>query len=222
MNHPNLDNANNYSFWYWISYSLSIIFHPVVMPTLIIVCLFSNGFPMFTSQKIYLQIIFRTLLSTGLIPSIFLYTMYKLGFVRSLEMSQRKERITPFILVSIFYIFITVLHIVSYHIAGLDFVLILSGITCSILAVTVITIFHKISAHTVGVSGMCGVFFGLQVLYPVFDLMNPILFSITLTGCMMSARIYVKAHTPLETLTGFLVGFGTCFGIFLGAYLISG
>lgn len=210
-----------HALWYWASYGFSVIFHPAIMPTFVVFILFLAGFPMFTSDEVYVYMILKTLLITGVIPGLSIYSMFRMGFIESLHMRNRQERMMPFIMMSIFYVFIVVLYSLSNQ-TGLEFILIMSGIAYSVLAVTAITTVHKISVHTVGASGMCGIFFGLQVLYPALNLMYPILFAISVTGAIMSARLYMQAHTPLETLTGVLVGFGTCFGVFLATKFVLG
>ncbi len=210
-----------HAFWYWISYGLAVIFHPALMPTVVILILYLSDFPMFTSAEMYWYMLLKTLLITGIIPAISIYSMFRMGFIESLHMKTRQERLLPFVMMSVFYVFIVVLYALSNQ-TGLEFILIMSGIASSVLVVTGITTFHKISVHTVGASGMCGIFFGLQILYPMLNLLYPILFSIGATGAMMSARLYIDAHKPLETLTGFGVGFGMCFGVFLATKFVLG
>jgi len=207
-----LRNKSTDGFWYATSYGISVLFHPALIPTLIIFMLYVADYPMFTSGIMYWHMILKTFLTTGLIPAISIYMMYRMRFLKSLHLENRQERQLPFAIMSIFYSFVTIVYVFSQQ-GGLEFILILSGVSLSVLVVTFITKFHKISVHTVGVSGMLGSLVGLQWISPIQSLLYPILFSIFMTGIVMSARLKLNAHTPLETFTGLFVGFWICFGV---------
>jgi hypothetical protein len=95
----------------------------------------------------------------------------------------------------------------------LSFVMI--SIAVTVCLATMINIFHKISMHSVGISGSLGILFALQYYDYRYDLLIPILVCIMLTGLVGSARLTLVAHTPLEILTGCLVGFFSSFGLIL-------
>jgi membrane-associated phospholipid phosphatase len=85
-------------------------------------------------------------------------------------------------------------------------IVVLSSITFSIAIVTLITVFWKISAHSVGICGVIGFMFGFYQKYADPLLFYPILAIILLAGILMSARLYLNAHTPAQVFAGGLLG----------------
>jgi membrane-associated phospholipid phosphatase len=79
---------------------------------------------------------------------------------------------------------------------------------------TGVTFFWKISAHMTGISGFLAIISVTIMKFSDFGLLYYFLGIILLTGVLASSRLYLNAHTPLEVLGGFLLGFAVCFGAF--------
>jgi membrane-associated phospholipid phosphatase len=189
----------------------SYIFHPALMPVvgyLLFFFLLSSE-PFGERQILLLILIF---LGTFVVPAFFLLTLRYTGFISSLNMENRKERAIPFLFTTIFYTLLAYLMIkkVGYEI---QVVLLTGGVALSMCLTTLVTLFHKTSVHTIGISGLLGFLFSFQVANTSLELLLPIVLLFFLTGTVMSSRLYLKAHTPNEVWSGFLIGFGTCFGI---------
>jgi membrane-associated phospholipid phosphatase len=194
-----------------LSKLISYIFHPALMPVvgyLLFFFLLSSE-PFGQRQILFLSIIF---LGTFVVPAFFLLTLRYTGFISSLNMENRQERAVPFMFTTIFYTLLAYLMIqkVGYEI---QIVLLTGGVALSMCVTTLVTLFHKTSVHTIGVSGLLGFLFSFQVANTSLELLLPIVILFFLTGMVMSSRLYLKAHTPNEVWSGFLIGFGTCFGI---------
>jgi membrane-associated phospholipid phosphatase len=190
---------------------ISYIFHPALMPVvgyLLFFFLLSSE-PFGKRQILFLSLIF---LGTFVVPAFFLLTLRYTGFISSLNMENRQERAIPFMFTTIFYTLLAYLMIqkVSYEI---HVVLLTGGVALSMCLTTLVTLFHKTSVHTIGISGLLGFLFSFQVANNSLELLFPIVILFLLTGIVMSSRLYLKAHTPNEVWSGFLIGFGTCFGI---------
>jgi membrane-associated phospholipid phosphatase len=190
---------------------ISYIFHPALMPVvgyLLFFFLLSSE-PFGQRQILFLSLIF---LGTFVVPAFFLLTLRYTGFISSLTMENRKERAVPFMFTTIFYTLLAYLMIkkVGYEI---QVVLLTGGVALSMCLTTLVTLFHKTSVHTIGISGLLGFLFSFQVANTSLELLFPIVILFFLTGIVMSSRLYLKAHTPNEVWSGFLIGFGTCFGI---------
>lgn len=145
--------------------------------------------------------------------------MFKLTkVIKDLHMKDRKDRLMPFMFISIFYL------IVSFMIEGQEWMTYL--LTSSFLAVTAvvlitngITFFWKISAHAAGVFGWLGFVIGFEAAFPNTNtLLGPLLISLSLAGIVSWARLYLNAHTPKQVLGGALLGFIVCYGTI---YLVS-
>jgi membrane-associated phospholipid phosphatase len=197
-----------------IALGLSIVFQPLVIPTLMVVTLLyivpeATIVPKAAKWAILLLIGFTTFL----VPLLGLLGMRFSEVIKSLQLPDRKERIYPFSLVSIFYI-MTVSFF--YWKLNIDQVLIvtLSLITICLVLLTLITSFWKISAHQTAMGGWVAVVAVLSTKFTSEPLFYYLLLIILLTGLVGTARLYLNAHRPAEIYGGFLLGFGICFPVY--------
>lgn len=193
--------------------AISVLLHPLLMPTLLYAILFyfspsalSIANP--NSQWLFLLLIFIT---TFLIPLVGIWLLHRMGAVNSLTMDNKNERFLPFLATTFFYMLATYLFINklnSYYAT----VVILGSITLSIAIVTIVSLFWKISAHSVGICGVIGFLFGLYYKNADTQLFYPILGVIVIAGLLMSARLSLNAHNPMQILIGAIVGWVISFG----------
>jgi len=120
-------------------------------------------------------------------------------------MNNKDERVFPFMIIGIYFTVLT------YFIRATPYlnevVLIIVGSTSvSILLVSIISKFWKISAHATGISAMIGILGVINNSAPDAILFFPITILIILAGCLLSARLYLNTHTPMQILGGFLLG----------------
>ncbi|MBT8229221.1 MAG: hypothetical protein KJO50_03110 [Bacteroidia bacterium] len=149
-----------------------------------------------------------------LIPGISILLMYGTGFISSLHMKERTERIGPLIVTAIAYLWLY-LNIRTHNAIPISFALFVLGALISIFFAFFINNFSKISLHGVGMGGFLS-----GVIYLLFKhgesyvsikgvMMNNILFLsllIILTGAVLSSRLYLKAHTNQDVIGGLIVG----------------
>ena len=74
-----------------------------------------------------------------------------------------------------------------------------------IFIASIISKYWKISLHMLGIGGVVGVMFSLNVLFG--GLLQIIMLSILLSGILGVARRNEKAHNNLQIYTGFEIGF---------------
>lgn len=151
-------------------------------------------------------------------PVIAIATMKGIGFIESFEMRDSKERIIPFIAAMVFYLW-TFLAVKSSFNLGGYFNMFILGAVISLMVSFFINLFHKLSIHMVGASGllMALILTAITAVKPVLPL---ILGVMLLNGLIASARLYLKAHTNREIYTGFLVGiFGQMIALNLYKFL---
>jgi membrane-associated phospholipid phosphatase len=91
-------------------------------------------------------------------------------------------------------------------------IIVLASISLSLALVTLISVFWKISAHSVGISGIAGFLFGFYYKYADQQLFYPILAIILIAGLLMSARLALNAHNPMQIFVGALLGWSISFG----------
>lgn len=193
---------------------ISFVFHPLLMTTYLLAVLSfvlpSALFPInLESRNSFLVLI---LLMTFVLPALNISMFRIIGAISSFTMEDRAQRVRPFLLITIIYGFVTYLFFIKSRISIDDnlFKLLLI-IDCLVLVATIITLFYKVSIHSLGVTGILGILLPLNKVAENNALFLPTIAWIVLAGVVMSARLQLNAHTPREVLVGALTGFGIGF-----------
>ena len=201
-----------------LAFLLSVVFQPLLMPSLVFGVLFF-GIPQASSipESFKVRLFYLIATSTLLIPMVLMLGLRWSGMVKSLHFEEKNERRTPFILVTLFYLLTT------YFLkekTELDPILWqgMGVMTLSVILLTGITFFWKMSAHMTGVGGLLAVLGVLGIYFPSMDLAYLLVATLLLGGLVASARLYLDAHRPAEVYVGLLVGFVTCWMGFLWIY----
>ncbi|MBO9701711.1 MAG: hypothetical protein J7604_16005 [Sporocytophaga sp.] len=204
---------------------LSVLFHPVILPTYVFACLIFFAPATFSTLseqgKYYLLLLI--FITTCILPiflmTIFLQLTNRTMNLKAFFMGNRRERIVPYLITAIFYSSLAYFFDTYLHMSGLIIYLI-AAIGVTILVLALITLFYKVSAHATGLSGSIVILVMLSMRFTDNDLFYPILTFILIAGFVMSSRLFLKAHTGMEVVTGVLTGFIVNFCIFY--YLLIG
>lgn len=125
-------------------------------------------------------------------------------------MEKNTDRVLPLILSSLFY-YLGYLILQRLPVFPIYNLFMIASILIQI-ALLVISLKWKISAHSAAIGGLLGVFFGLS--FRLHE--NPILILILLilaAGMIGSARLILGKHTRAQIYAGFLLGFLVMNGI---------
>ena len=200
---------------------ISVICHPLLMLTymlglLLMVNAYMFGINSASEGKLLLIRVFAT---TFILPAFAIFLMYRLKLISSVNMTDKQERIGPFIATGIFYLwaFRSILNDSNMPSAFLIAVL---GTTIGLFACFLINLFFKISLHATGAGGFVGMVLITMWLYSygAFSMWLPfvgvctvsinavLLVSIVLAGAVGTARMILGAHTSKELYAGFLLG----------------
>lgn len=184
---------------------ISIIFQPLMVPT--------YGMIILMNMDIFSQLptfwrgvaIVGTFVFTGLFPAVPVLLLMKRGEVHDVFISKREERTMPYLFSFMAYVFWALF---MWRTMQLPTFIVAMGIgsAISIFIILFINLKWKISAHVSGMGGLSGAIFGVCYRLAI----NPVwLFVIVLTVSALVAlsRIELKAHTPAQTLAGFVIGF---------------
>lgn len=184
---------------------ISFIFHPVFMPVYGFLLLFSfkNIFAQLIFFKAKLMILSLVTMTTVVFPLLVIYIMKRQGFIKSVTMDDRSERVIPYMVVSLFYF--TAYHMLRQLELPFVYSLFMMGSALLVALVTLISFRWKISAHMVGIGGIAGILTGLSFNLSV-NLIILIGAMILLGGIIGSARLKLNAHKPSEIYSGFLLG----------------
>lgn len=132
------------------------------------------------------------------------------SLIRSFNMYTRSERVIPFFVITAFYMAVCVM--MSSRLGwGSFFIMVMLTITATSLMVSIITLYWKISVHSVAVSSLVGFLLAVTLLRAETALLFPSAGCITIAGAVMSSRLYLNVHTPSQVawgcFTGFLISF---------------
>jgi membrane-associated phospholipid phosphatase len=192
-----------------ISKFISIAFHPLLLATYLF-ALFAWLYPpaLFPVQTNSPSgIILLVFISTCILPVVNIYFFKAFGTVRSMHMNSREERIIPFSIISLLYVLVTyLLHNktgIGWQDSFMKFLLIIDAVViCSFL----FTLILKISIHAMATSAIVGIVTVLNNFVDNGVFLYPMLVCIILAGVVMTARLYLQAHTLREVVVGALVG----------------
>ncbi|MDX5338551.1 MAG: PA-phosphatase [Cyclobacteriaceae bacterium] len=188
----------------------TVVFQPLLVPALVFgLLLFAVPESTSLPEEFKVQIFYLIVLSTLLIPMITIIGLRLSGMVKSLHLPKKQDRMVPFVITCIYFVMTTYF---LYQKSELDPILWkgMAVISFSVVTLTIVTVFWKMSAHMTGLGGLLGVILLLGKLFPTFNELYPLLLTLLLSGAVASSRLYLDAHKPLEVYAGFLSGFLIC------------
>lgn len=196
-----------------ISKYISVLLHPILLPTLATI-LFHIISPFhYELSKVYFLVSLVLLLSY-ILPLLLLIFYKRIKIISDFNISKTNERKVPllsFIFIS-FFLGSFIQSILDYNALSIFF---FGGLIALTMAYLLLLLNFKASLHLIGMSGFTAYFIILG-LYFKTNLIFFIALLIFLTGLLATVRLVLKAHSPLELLAGILLGAG---GIFLSASL---
>ncbi len=191
----------------FLAHLLSIVFIPLLAPTYLAILVLYD-FPAFaplgpfTGERAMIGFIFLT---TTLPPFILVFILYQLKIISTLTLDDRKDRLIPQCFVCFNYVLLSVYMVYALGVSN-ALTLSVIGITVSVLVVSFITPFWKISTHACGVWGITAIVTVLYARHPLPHFLVFYLLLLLLTVAVCLARLYLKVHTPLQVITGSLLG----------------
>lgn len=183
----------------------SIIFHPLFIPLYGMIIIFSAptlfGYLPFTVKKLLLLIV---LINNIMLPLSLLPFFRHKNLISSWTLDNRKERNIPLVISAILY------SITSFIMFRLPVPIFLKSFILSVCLISIIimliNLWWKISLHSVGVGLLTSL-----VIILAFKMYTPLLWYIILViitgGLVLSSRLRLNAHDPLQVWFGFLIGF---------------
>ncbi|MEO6949611.1 MAG: hypothetical protein ABI123_08285 [Ginsengibacter sp.] len=189
-----------------IAHLFSIVFHPLFIPVMAawyLVYVQPGYFTGIAAQEKAL-IVLRVGYNTIFFPALTVLLLKAVGFIKSVLLKTKRDRIIPYIATNIFYFWVYLVFKNNSEIPPIltSFIFgIFLGSTLALLA----NIYFKISMHALGMGAFTGlvlviIFSGFQ--YVVF---LPAMVIFLITGLVCTSRLIVSDHTPFEIYTGLLV-----------------
>jgi len=183
---------------------ISIVFHPVLVPTLGMLLLLNSGFYFsmlsWEAKRYILLVIFFT---TCILPLLAVSVM-AINPRFDINMSKSIDRVFPLLAASIFY-YIGFVLLGKVNLFPVFKLFMLASVLV-VVALLLISFKWKISNHMAAIGGVAGVFFALSFrkgLNPVYSLLIIILVS----GLLGTARLAQGKHNIWQIIAGFALGF---------------
>lgn len=142
------------------------------------------------------KLLFNSIFFTSIGPMLYIFYLYATDKISDLDMSVRHERQQVFWAFTVFYVLGT-LDLALIH-APAIMTAAMAAFAASTLLVQYITRFWKISTHALGITAPLVALMYLFGREPL-----PFVILIPIVGW---ARVYLKAHTPLQVVAGTLLG----------------
>lgn len=196
---------------------ISAVLHPLLMPTIIFGLLFYvapeaiQNLELFNDSarvglmSLKMGLLLLIFLQTFILPVFTIYCLHRFGFVRNLKMETLEDRRLPYIVTVAIYTFVATFFTMKLKQLP-EVAIILTGIALSIAAVAIISLYWKISAHAVGISGTLGALIGIVIKFGSYELFYPIITVILIGGLLIAARLHLNAHTPAQVIAGSFLG----------------
>ncbi len=184
---------------------VSYIFNPLFIPFLAVIIIFLSGsiFSFYSTQAIR-WILLITGIGTIVIPVFSIQILLFLRYINDFQMENRKERIIPYTLVLLSYIF-TYFILKKIEAPSIFKGIILATIISLSLNILVL-FFWKISSHALGAGGLLALTLLLYTRWYATHF-TFLYAAILLSGMICSARLIVKAHNETQIYVGALTGF---------------
>ena len=200
-----MDNSRSEVFSDKMARTLSVIFHPYLMPVYGLLIIFMaptlyNYLPS-TVKKL---VIFIVLINNVLLPLSLIPFLMHNNLIRSWFMNERSDRTIPLIISTILY-FVTTYIIFRFHVPNF-LKLFFLAIACLSFTSAIINFWWRISLYSIGAGTILAL-----VLVLSFKMYTPLLWylipSILVAGLILSARLQLNRHNPGQVWAGFLTGF---------------
>jgi membrane-associated phospholipid phosphatase len=160
----------------------------------------------FFSGNVRLWLWLVVVLSTFVIPVIGLIIMKLTSSISDFQLPDREQRVVPFFFIAVFYGIAAYLIVSRLNISGTVNVIFLAT-TFLVLMSAFITIFWKISIHSMGMAGVVGFLLALNLKMPDSIPVWVVILWVLCTGITMTSRLYLNAHHPKEVYVGAIFGF---------------
>lgn len=193
---------------------ISYLFHPLLLPTFGLFLIFHlNDAGLWAPHPQTQLILFAITFSvTFILPVLTALFLYQARQINSLEMQTKEERRLPYLSAALFY------SCESYLLMRLDVPALVQafmlGATILVISTLIINFFWKISAHMVGIGGLCGMMIAISSRLQV-DIHFTLIGLFLAAGVVAFSRLKLNAHNPAEIYAGFLLGVAVQLILFL-------
>lgn len=184
---------------------LSVVLHPVFMPTYAVWFLLHNNlyFSFATAPVEQIALYLIVVVNTLLMPLLAARILLRKGWISSLEMEDRLERTLPYG-INIVFLLLSYYLVNGLHLPRI-YSLVLLGAALAVTITLLINLKWKISVHMVGIGGFLGILFAISTLL-MTDLHIPIVIVVLFSGLLGTARLRLGSHNAPQVYVGLITG----------------
>ncbi|MEW4923280.1 hypothetical protein [Algibacter sp. 2305UL17-15] len=183
--------------------SVSIIFHPLLMPIAGVIFYFTKS-PRFLDEDVIWAKLISISILTLILPILMYFLLKILGLVKSINLETTKERIIPLFLNAL-VIFIVIRRILNPS-QYIELYYFFVGILISTLACLILAFFKfKASIHMIAIAGVFMFFIALSIHFSI-NINGTLALMCIITGATATSRLHLNAHTYQELIMGIIVG----------------
>lgn len=189
---------------------ISIVFHPVLVPTLGMLLLLHSGFYFsmlsWEAKRFVLLVVFFT---TCILP-LLMVSILAINPRFDISMSKSTDRVIPLLASAVFY-YLGFILLGKMNIFPVFKLFMLASVLV-LVALLIISFKWKISNHMAALGALAGVFFALSFrkgLNPIYSILIVVLVS----GLVGTARLALKKHSIWEVIAGYVLGFSILYVI---------
>lgn len=189
-----------------MAHAVSVIFHPLFIPSYIaafLIYVHPYAFAGF-DDKMKLMRLASVIVSTALLPAFSVFLLWRLDFISSIYLRTQRERIVPYAIAMIFYFWVWYVfrNLSDSPMAIKDFLL---GVFLAVCGSWMANILFKVSMHGTAVGGMA-MFLLLQSLKDPMMGGSFLAMGLFIAGLVCTARLIVGSHSRHEVYFGLFVG----------------
>lgn len=183
---------------------LSVLFHPLLFPTIGIFILFNSGsvlefLPLQAKKIIFLVVGVCTII----LPLTFVPFFIFQKIIKNVQMKNNRERLIPLFVTSVLYIFCYYLLVrlgAPYTIS--KFILVAAS---TVIILFILSFKWKISAHMMALGGLTGALIAISFTLSV-NLEYFIIASVFMSGLIGYSRLKLNSHKQYQIYIGWLMG----------------
>ena len=190
------------------------LFMPILMPIyalLLVMYVPSQPFNLSEDNSLFIfsnqnkvAILSNYILFTVIAPAIMYSIFLKLKIIKTIQLDDKKERIIPMILMAsfcffLFYSFNSIEVTLPKYAYGLC---LSGGIIISLFSI--LNLYFKISLHATGVGILTG-FISAYITDQQFFQVSVLISVLIVSGIVLSSRLYLNKHAPVELISGYFL-----------------
>lgn len=187
---------------FWLSWVISVLFHPLLMPTYILVAgsIGVKGFLYYSGDNWvqFLQVFAG--LTVGL-PGLAIMILRQFKLISGITLDEQTDRPLPMFITALFYFFAAYL-LQAHFMFNPDMLFMLLSVAVTIVLAALTSLVWKISAHAIGTAGALTLILLLARQYPENNLMWFVVGMSAAWGITAAARLKLQAHTPAQVWIG--------------------